>query len=298
VRLPNFLIVGAAKSGTTSLHYYLQQHPDIYLPAQKELHYFAREHMLRLAGGPGDRNVLSYVCCTKEEYESAYFKVAQQSAVGEISPSYLYFSDVSEGIKKELHDPKIIMILRNPIEKAFSQYMHLVRDNREMLDFYDALMAERERIERGWAAMWRYAESSLYTSRVQQYLDVFGDRNVRIFLYDDLVKSPKGLVRELLEFIGVESQRAIDFAKVHNRSGKPRSRFVSNLLTRPNPLRDMAKRILPADMTYMLKLRLQDLNTGAKGTIDGRSRAYLKAFCAHDVQALQQIVGRPIDWLD
>lgn len=297
MRRPNFLIVGAAKSGTTSLHYYLQQHPDVYLPGQKELHYFAREQMLRLSGGPGDKNVLSHVCRTKEEYESFYARV-QQTAAGDISPSYLYFSEVSRKIKEELHAPKIIMVLRNPVEKAFSQYMHLVRDNRETLGFYDALMAEKERIERSWAAIWRYAESSLYFSRVQTYLDVFGEQNVRIFLYDDLVKSPERLVRELLEFIGVDPQRRIDFAKVHNRSGKPRSRFVANLLTRPNPLRDMAKRILPSDMTYMLKLRLQDLNTGAKGTIDSRSRAYLKDFCAEDVQSLQQIVGRPLNWLD
>jgi hypothetical protein len=254
--------------------------------------------MLRLAAGPGDRNVLSDLCRTKEEYQSFYAKVAHQSAVGEISPSYFYFSEVSHQIKEELHDPKIIIILRNPIEKAFSQYMHLVRDNREILDFYDALMAERERIDRGWAAIWRYAESSLYCSRVQTYLGAFGERNVRLFLYDDLVKSPERLVRELLEFIDVDPQRPIDFGKVHNRSGKPRSRFVANLLTRPNPLRDMVKRLLPSEATYMLKLRLQDLNTGAKGSVDSRSRAYLKDYCTEDVQALQQIVGRPLTWLD
>jgi hypothetical protein len=159
-------------------------------------------------------------------------------------------------------------------------------------------MAERERIDRGWAAIWRYAESSLYCSRVQTYLGVFGERNVRLFLYDDLVKSPERLVRELLEFIDVDPQRPIDFGKVHNRSGKPRSRFVANLLTRPNPLRDMVKRLLPSEATYMLKLRLQDLNTGAKGSVDSRSRAYLKDYCTEDVQALQQIVGRPLTWLD
>jgi hypothetical protein len=298
VRLPNFLIVGAAKSGTTSLHYYLQQHPDIYLPAQKELHYFAAEQMLRLTGGPGDRHALSHICQTKDEYASSYAKVARQPAVGDISPSYLYFSEVSERIKNELNDPKIIILLRNPIDKAFSQYMHLVRDNRETLDFHEALMAERERIERGWAAIWRYAESSLYFSRIKKYLDVFGEDKVRISVYDDLAKSPERLVRQLLEFIGVDPQRPIDFTQVRNRSGKPRSRWVTNLLTRPNPLRDVAKRILPAGTTYMLKLRLQDLNTGAKGTIDSRSRAYLKNFCAEDIQALQQIVGRRLNWLD
>jgi hypothetical protein len=112
------------------------------------------------------------------------------------------------------------------------------------------------------------------------------------------VKSPERLVRELLEFIDVDPQQPIDFGKVHNRSGKPRSRFVANLLTRPNPLRDMVKRILPSEATYMLKLRLQDLNTGKKGTVDSRARAYLKDYCTEDVQALQQIVGRPLTWLD
>ena len=138
----------------------------------------------------------------------------------------------------------------------------------------------------------------MYSYRIQKYLDVFGERNVRIFLYDDLARSPERLMRELLEFIEVDPQRPIDLSKAQNRSGKPRSRFVANLLTRPNPLRSLAKRMLPADITYSLKLRLQDLNTGEKGTIDSRSRAYLTDFCATDVQAVQQIVGRPLNWLD
>ena len=106
MRLPNFLIVGAAKSGTTSLHYYLKQHPDIYLPAKKELHYFAWAYMLRFSGGPGDRNVLSHICRTKEEYESFYTKAITQSAVGEISPSYLVFSEVSHRIKRGTEQSK------------------------------------------------------------------------------------------------------------------------------------------------------------------------------------------------
>jgi hypothetical protein len=167
-----------------------------------------------------------------------------------------------------------------------------------VLQFYDALMAEKERIAQGWAAIWRYAESSLYSDRIQKYLDVFGEPNVRIFLYDDLAGSPERLMRELLEFIEVDPQHPIDLSKAQNRSGKPRSRFVANLLTRPNPLRSLAKRMLSAEITYSLKLRLQDLNTGEKGTIDSRSRAYLTDFCAADLQAVQQIVGRALNWLD
>ena len=185
MRLPNFLVIGAAKSGTTSLHHYLKQHPDVYMPAKKELHYFASEHMKRCTAGPGDRNIPLHICETKQDYEAFFVAALDQAAVGEVSPSYLYFSEVAERILEELGRPKIIVVLRDPIHKAFSQYMHLVRDNRERLDFYQALLAETERAANGWSTLWRYAESSLYSRRLQTYIDLFGDSQVKILFYND-----------------------------------------------------------------------------------------------------------------
>ncbi|HZA66279.1 MAG TPA: hypothetical protein VE592_04975, partial [Geminicoccaceae bacterium] len=138
VRLPNFVVAGAAKCGTTSLFHYLKQHPDVFLPAQKELHYFAYDHLSRNSGGPGGARSLDFACATREAYEAHYRAAGSQVAIGEVSPSYFYFDEVSERIETELCAPKIVIILRDPIEKAYSQYMHLVRDNRETLPFFEA----------------------------------------------------------------------------------------------------------------------------------------------------------------
>ncbi len=297
VKLPTFLVIGAAKSGTTSLHHYLRQHPEIYLPSKKELHYFAYEYMKNFTSGPGDGATVAHVCQTRQDYEAFFAAAPPQAAVGEVSPSYLYFPEVSKRILAELGRPKIIVVIRNPIDKAFSQYMHLVRDNREQLEFYDALLAEKERIANGWAALWRYAESSLYSERLRTYIDRFGAARVKIVLYDDLVKTPAAVMQDLFDFIGVDPARPIDVGRVYNRSGKPKSKLVANLLAKPNPLKSLAARWLPSALRQMVTHRLQNLNTGRKGTIDGRSRAYLEEFFAEDVGEVERLVERPLAWL-
>src|SRR6267142_1253724 len=161
-RLPNFIVVGAPKCGTTSLYHYLRQHPQIFLPARKELHYFSFRFMERLLAGPGDSNILATSCRTFEDYAAYYAQASDETARGDISPSYFYFTDVCQEIRERLGNPKIIIMLRDPVQKAFSQYMHLIRDGRETLELNAALAEEPRRIELGYAAMWRYAESSLY----------------------------------------------------------------------------------------------------------------------------------------
>ncbi|HET9868554.1 MAG TPA: sulfotransferase, partial [Nitrospira sp.] len=218
VTLPNFLIVGAEKCGTTSLHHYLKQHPDIYLPVKKELHYFAYDHIKKTARDPGGQNVLTHACATREEYDSYYRATGSHIAIGEMSPSYFYFCNTSERIKSELGDPKIIIMLRDPVHKAYSQYMHLVRDNREHLSFFEALMAENQRIEAGWGPLWRYTESSLYSARVSKYLQVFGEDRVKIGLFDDLSRNPQTLVNDLFEYLGVAPHDSIDTSRAYNKS--------------------------------------------------------------------------------
>ncbi len=138
-RLPNFIVVGAPKCGTTSLYHYLRQHPQIFLPERKELHYFSFRFMEQLLSGPGDRNILATSCRTFAEYAAYFSPAREQRALGDISPSYFYFVEVCQEMRVRLGVPKIIIMLRDPVEKAFSQYMHLIRDGRETLDFKAAL---------------------------------------------------------------------------------------------------------------------------------------------------------------
>jgi len=153
IKLPNFLIVGAPKSGTTSLYYYLKEHPEIYMSKLKEPHFFSKECKNLPFRGPKDESLGStkYMNLTWEDYQNLFKGAITYKAVGEASADYLYYFKCSiKNIKKYLGNPKIIIILRNPIERAFSAYLHMLRDGREYLSFREALHMEEERKKNNW----------------------------------------------------------------------------------------------------------------------------------------------------
>jgi hypothetical protein len=294
-RLPNFVIIGAPKCGTTSLHRYLSQHPDIYLPTQKELHFFTYPYIEQRTAGPRDLEALRRMTRTFAEYSAHYEGVRRQSAVGEVSPSYLYFAEAADAIRERLGAVKIVVILRNPVQKAYSQYLHLVRNDRETLGFYDALLAEERRSAEGWSDIWRYAESSLYTQRLKRYLEVFGAANVRILIFEEFFADTSGALRRLLAFLGV---REVDLAasEVHHRSGKPRSRLLSSLLVKGGPASRVAGLLLPRSLTEAVQKRLWALNTAEKDLIDAQSMKLLSDYFRADVDELEALIGRPLPW--
>jgi len=298
VRLPNFVVIGAPKSGTTSLFYYMKQHTEVYLPVRKELHYFTFPDLAKQTKGPGDRNTLDNLCPNRKSYEAHYEHAVDQIAIGEVSPSYLYFSHAAERIKDQLGSIKIMTILRNPIEKAFSQYSHLRRDGRETLSFFDALMSEKDRAKAGWSDFWRYSESSLYTEKIKHYMKVFGEDKVKIILFDDLVTDPVKLMMEVFTFIGTDPSVKTNTSKVYNRSGKTRSKIVANFFAKPNFFKSMIKRIVPEQLRIALRLRIIEINTAGNWNLDERSNEYLKEYFSKDVNELESLLDRKTYWLN
>ncbi len=297
IRLPNAVVIGAPKSGTTSLYHYLKQHPEVFLPGQKELHFFSYNLLAQNVQGPGDENALRPVCRTKEEYVRHFRGVTTEKIVAEVSPSYLYFCQVSESILAELGPVKIIAILRDPVEKAFSQYMHLVRANRETLPFYEALQAEEGRRAAGWGDMWRYAESSLYAARLRRYIELFGRQQVKIILAEEFFAQPVKAMRDLFGFLGVDPTFSPTAIRVYNRSGYPRSRFVADLLIKQTPLRTLARRLLPPAMRQAIHSTMMDLNVGPKGRMGEEARAYLQQYFRQDILQVEEIIGRSTGWI-
>ncbi len=295
-RGPNFLVVGAPKSGTTSLYFQLRQHPDIFVPRKKELHFFTGEHLRSNTQGPGDADAAAEACRTWSEYASHFAEAARERIVAEFSPSYLYFSDVAQDIRATLPEARVLMILRDPVEKAYSQYMHLVRDGRESLPFRDALRAEDERRAAGWSDIWRYAESSLYSARVERYLDVFGRDRVFIALTDELAADAAGLLRRIFDFLGVDADAPIDTDFRYNRSGPARSARLAAFLARPGGLKAVARWLLPERVRGPLRVRLQDWNTGRSAGPDAASIAALRVRFAADVARLAGLMGRAPPW--
>lgn len=143
--LPNFLIVGASKSGTSSIYHYLKQHPDIFFSnKQKEGRYFSK--MEGDFQDPGDSKIDATITKNLEQYQLLFDAYKNEKAIGDISPEYLYFYEKAiPQIKKDLGDiAKIIIILRSPVERAFSGFTHLKRDNRESLTFEEGLSLEKK----------------------------------------------------------------------------------------------------------------------------------------------------------
>ncbi|MDA3822162.1 MAG: sulfotransferase [Bacteroidales bacterium] len=295
---PNFIVVGAPKSGTTSLFYYLRQHPDIYLPIKKELHYFSYSQIAEHSNGPGDLVTLNSLCASKEEYLNHYNDVRYESFIGEVSPSYLYYANVAEQIKKELGTAKIIVMLRNPIEKAYSQYMHLVRDQREHLDFYDALLAEPERKKNKWGDFWLYASSSLYSEKLKIYQSVFGEENVKVVLFHDFINNPDAVLVDVFEFLGVDTTIKCNTKTVYNRSGISKSKFIAKFFSKPNSLKSVVKALIPERIRIPLRLFLLNLNTGKKNTMDSRAKVFLANYFREDVYALETVLTKKTGWLD
>src|SRR5690554_1769397 len=161
-RLPNFLIVGTAKSGTTSLVQYLKNHPKIFIPDIKEPRYFSYD-LLKDNGykGPGDLENKKIAIKDKDEYENCFKKVREDViAIGEASvETSFYFEHTIPKIKNEIGDPKIIILLRDPVKRAISAYSHLIREGRETLSIEEAIKNERLRRDNGYEFIWSYVSS-------------------------------------------------------------------------------------------------------------------------------------------
>jgi len=292
-KLPNFIIIGAPKSGTTSLYFYLRQHPDIYLPPEKELNYFSKSYEAKNLNGAGDSNAFNRGYHSWATYSQQYAEVQHQTAIGEISPNYFYYAtQVGKSIHQQLGTVKIIIILRNPVDKTYSQYMHLVREGRETLDFYQALHTER----RNWADVWRYAESSLYTQRVKAYFQLFGKKNVKVILFHNLVNHTQSILTELFEFLEINPDIKCDTSKIYNRTGKPYSKSLANLLTNANMMKRIGKLFIPKPVRQALTLKMVDLNTKPKESMDNLSREYLKRFFENDIIELDTLLDCKTGW--
>ena len=201
-KLPNFLIVGAAKSGTTSLYYYLKEHPEICISKNiKETFFFTGKDFKDV--NKESCNYGRYAVTSLERYKLLFNHCANKKVRGEVCVAYLFFYKESiQNIKKILSDKvKIIIVLRNPIDRAFSNYLHHVRDGCEKETFEKALSLEKERKRKKWWWGYYLIEAGMYYDQVKAYLENFSE--VKIYLYDDLKKDPLSLVQDIYRFLEV-----------------------------------------------------------------------------------------------
>jgi hypothetical protein len=289
------VLVGPPKTGTTTLYHYLKSHPKLFLPDQKELHYFSHHHLINHRKGPGDKKALHFICTQWEEYLAHFANADEDQIKVEISPSYFYYSQVARQIYDQLEAPKIIISLRNPIQKAYSQYNFLVRDGRESLNFKEALRQEPDRISKRWGDIWHYKKGSIYAPSLRNYLEVFGRQKVMVIQFEELIEQPQKTMDQVFRFLEVPP---VTVQPAHfNRSGPPRLTWLARLLGPPSNAKELLKRWLPTDLAMKIKNSMQQLNTRQKQPMKEDIRRQLEDEFRQDVKESEEILGHNFNWL-
>jgi hypothetical protein len=289
--MPNFFIVGAQKAGTTSLYHYLDQHPQVYMSPTKEPHFFEGMHSdFRWPG----RRVAPVT--DLGDYVALFEGVTDEKAIGEASASYLYSPKAPALIKRSTPDAKIIAVLRNPVERAYSNFLHLMQVGREPLaSFAEALQAEEGRTQDKWGPTWYYKQKGFYHDQVKRYFDTFGRDQAKIWLYEDLRDDPAGMMRDVFGFLGVAERFIPNVSTGHNPSGLPRNEALyiwARKLSARNPV--LVDRLFPAGLRGYIKRRI----FVKPPPLPSEVRRQLTDSYREDILKLQELIGRDLSpWL-
>jgi hypothetical protein len=222
--LPNLLILGAAKSGTSSLYTYLDQHPDIFMSGFKEPHFFIWEGREYDIQGPGVERVGKSVVRDVNSYLKLFSGAKHERVRGEASTGYLHTPGAAERIHAYVPEAKLIAILRSPIDRAYSAFLHAQLKGLEPLaDFEQALREEPKRVADRWIGLTLYATVGMYAEQLERYLAVFPCEQVRVYLFDDLVRDPVGVAQDVFRYLGVDESFQPDVSVQANRGTAVRS---------------------------------------------------------------------------
>ena len=297
--MPNFLIIGAAKAGTTALYHYLQQHPQIYMSPHKEPRFFALVGEEINFQGPGDKTRFRFVTDI-DSYRALFDGVSDQIAIGEASPWYLYVPQAGERIKHHLPKVKLIAILRDPVARAYSNFIHALREGLEPLeDFAQAMAAEEERINLNWSYRWHYKQKGFYYGQLKHYFDLFDREQIKVYLYDDFITDPVSLLKDIHRFLGVDDNFVPDLSHKHNVSGIPRSHLLDQFLIRDTRLRRVLTPLLPSKtLREQLTNKLMKLNLRPKPPLEAEVRERFRQEYREDILKLQDLIQRDLSkWL-
>jgi hypothetical protein len=233
-------------------------------------------------------------------YRALFRGVTNEKAVGEASTLYLYSPEAPARIKHYIPDVKLIAILRNPADRAFSSYLHCIRDRGEPLgNFAQALREEEGRIRNGWGPIWHYKNVGFYSAQLERYFDAFGRDQIKVFLYEDLKGDPVGVAQSAYRFLGVEDSFVPDVSLVHNPSGIPKSEALQMLLKKPNPLRSVLKLVVPEGLRPRLTAYLENRNIVRAPPLEVDVRRELVESYRADILKLEKLIGRDLSkWLE
>lgn len=283
---PNFFIVGAPKAGSTSLFYYLDAHPDVFVPAIKEPNYFSyqatiNQQLYYHEKGIGDWN--KYLLL----FESANSK----KAIGEASVSYLFYPEAAQNIKKEIPNAKIIIMLRDPVERAYSHYYMDYKLGYVNCSMEDVIL-NKEKSKLNKLYYQQFIELGFYYEQVKRYFDLFGKENVMIILFEDFKTNTDYEVRRLYRFLAIEENINVNTTVRYNSFATPRNKIIRKIYKNKS-LRILFRKIFPQKLTSVIK---KIILTKTKNNLpDPSTVKYLKALYKNDMLELEKILNQNLE---
>ena len=291
--LPNFICGGAPKSGTTTLYDILKNHPDIYLSAYKEPYFFNNDE---------------YYKNGIEWYSKTFFNdYTGQKIIGDFTPNYLTTDGVPEKIESTLgKEVKFLFILRNPVDRAYSQFLHNKRDQKEPLIFEKALDEEKDRIDTYkkennsvYVMKYGYVQQSLYADRINKYIDIFGKERVLVLIFEEVFKDIEKYISSILDFLNLNQEVTLKLDIKSNPSQVARSRIFKKILYKNSFIKRFFKKLIPSTLTRK-KIRkiIQTLNNKPQEydkLLPEVKTNMVAQYFKNDISKLENILGRDLD---
>lgn len=295
--LPNFLIIGAQKSGTTSFYNYLRQHPKIYMSPLKEPHFFSYGLSQTPVQWSESYGNLTSPITNFEDYQHLFQEVTNETKIGEASTSYLYHFQAAERIHHYLPEVKLIAILRNPAEIAYSKFL---MDYRQQYDSFSqenllndfAQVIQRRKIKRG----------EIYSKMLKQYFNLFKKEKMKIYLFDDLKTNCNSLIKDCFQFLGVDDNFHINKSCVYNSGGIPKNKIVYSSLEKTKKIFNTAvKPVIPESLLrpiYNKYIRFRSHYLIKPPPLPPEMRQELIKIYREDILQLQDLIQRDLSkWM-
>jgi hypothetical protein len=303
-KIPNLFIVGAPKCGTTSLHYWLSQHPEIFMSEPKEPWFFCSD-LHKEADDFAGYKVKYFKYRAKDDYLQLFKNAKQEKIIGESSPRYLYSKEAPKNILKFNSDAKIIIMIRDPIHFIHSWHSQLVNSGFEpIIKFENAINKEKKRKKGSIPsqtlipAELLYSKMANFSKQIKNYLSSFSKKQIKIILLDDLKERPKNTFKEVLKFLEVKDINFTPELEVKNCNRKIKSIFMMKFLKSSNyqTIKKPIQKILPKPLRSKIYFKLRDNNIKIKPrkSMDKNLEKQLKKQFKSEVKKLSKITDRDL----
>ena len=292
--LPNFMCLGAAKSGTTTLYDILRQHPDIYIPAFKEPHFFDIPENYK--------NGIEW-------YKRNYFRNANKKIIADFTPSYFFEKEAPKRIFKNLgRDMKFLVVFRNPVDRAYSHYLHSKRDDHESENFEKSLELEVSRLNKHenqsdylFYLRHSYVHQGLYAQMINRYLQYFSlDNFLFIHFENELLQERELTIKRILEFLEIDSSVLLRTDIRSNPSSKEKSKSLKKLMNKRGWWRDVIKFMIPSvQLRQIIRNRIQRINITefkAQQLSQEVKSNLLEKYFRKDISDLEKTLNKKMNW--